>query len=118
MIAGILDWTKPTESIGDLRRMQEETGPFPMGQWDSCIERGSAISVSALEETGASGLAHDFSNALTVVFHGVLYNRDELIQSLGRDYHLRISDADLVVGAYGRWGCDLLDHLNGDFALA
>src|SRR5260370_10320691 len=107
MIAGNLDWTKPTESTTDLRRMQEETGPFPVGQWDSCIQAGSALSASALEETGASGLAHDSSNDLSVAFDGVLYNRDGLIRSLGRDHHLRISDADLVVGPFGPRGCDL-----------
>jgi asparagine synthase (glutamine-hydrolysing) len=116
MIAGILNWTKQVEDSTDLLRMQKEVGPFPVGKWDSCLQVGCALSASVQEE--ASGLAQDSTHALVVAFDGVLYNRDELIQSVDDNgMPASVGDADLVLAAFRRWGCELLDHLIGDFAL-
>jgi len=52
-----------------------------------------------------------------VVFDGILYNREELSDSLVGPSDPARDDADLVLRAYLRWGDDVLRRLKGLFAL-
>src|SRR5688572_32913607 len=49
-----------------------------------------------------------------------LDNREELIRVLGFDHRSSgdITDPDLILGAYERWGSRCPEHLLGDFAFA
>lgn len=49
-----------------------------------------------------------------------LDNRDELLAALGRSMAtgVNLSDADILLVAYERWGENLVDHVDGDFAFA
>src|SRR5262249_37519333 len=60
-------------------------GPFPVGEWEHSQQPGLSLAVSG---TGAISrparhLA-DESRSLIAVFDGVLFNRDEVIQTLAR----------------------------------
>jgi len=114
MIVGILNWNQHSESTADLLRMQREIGPFPVGAWKSCQRPGLALAASA--QRGSSALAQD--GTLTAVFDGVIYNREEIVQSLGDGVDASTSDANLLLAGYGRWGQDVLSKLIGDFAFA
>jgi asparagine synthase (glutamine-hydrolysing) len=114
MIAGIVNWNQESEASADLSRMHREIEPMPVGAWNSCQQPGLAMAASA--EEGISALAQQA--ACTAVFDGVIFNRDEIIQSLGQDAEISTSNADLLLAGYRCWGRDVLDHLIGDFAFA
>ena len=81
------------------------------------VARLGPMRPSPLELVGEPGPAASArSGPRTAVFDGVLYNRDELERLLGTQPGT--TDAQLVLGAYERFGLDVLDHLKGIFALA
>jgi asparagine synthase (glutamine-hydrolysing) len=53
---------------------------------------------------------------VTVAFEGVLYNRAELLHTLGFA-SAPTTDAELIAAAYRRWGSDVPQHLKGIFAI-
>jgi len=55
-------------------------------------------------------------DSLAAVFDGVLYNRADLVESLGSRGG-EANDAELILRAYSRWGEDTLNKLKGIFAL-
>ncbi len=62
-------------------------------------------------------LLDDSGNLL--LFDGRIDNREDLLEALDlRDAASELSDSDLVLRAFGRWGGRCLDRLVGDFALA
>jgi asparagine synthase (glutamine-hydrolysing) len=69
-------------------------------------------------EVPASGSPASFAriDSLSAVFDGVLYNRVDLMQSLG-SRGTEANDAELILRAYSRWGEDTLHKLKGIFAL-
>ncbi|MDP8257194.1 MAG: asparagine synthase-related protein [Candidatus Alcyoniella australis] len=65
----------------------------------------------------SSGCVELSQSGLSGLFHGELYNRDELIQGLGtcpKD----IIDSELVLRLYERWGDECLAMLDGRFSMA
>ena len=50
----------------------------------------------------------------TLCFDGIIYNRDEVKNHLKA--HSSMTDAEIVISAYIRWGIGCLQHLNGIFA--
>jgi asparagine synthase (glutamine-hydrolysing) len=87
--------------------------------------------------TGSARRPWNNGKSLTAVFDGVIYNRAEIIQSLGvshvrpvpgmgtgkdegaeEDEGAAWNHAAILVAGYRRWGRDVLDHLVGDFAFA
>src|SRR6516162_1060669 len=114
MIAGILNWNRQPEATANLLRMQRETGPFPLGAWHTYQKSGFVLAASAQEEISA--LAQDAT--LTLVLDGLIYNRNEIVQSLGEGVGDSSRDADLLLVGYRRWGQEILDHFIGDFAFA
>lgn len=53
----------------------------------------------------------------TVLFDGVLYERESLERELGLEVNRARSNAELVLAAYQRWGDATPEHLNGIFSL-
>lgn len=47
-----------------------------------------------------------------------LDNRDQLLNRLSLHPRTRLTDAEIIVAAYGRWGDEVATHLLGDFAFA
>lgn len=70
------------------------------------------------ESLDEAGPAADASGDCRLAWDGRLDNRDELIEALGPDGAGlgRRPDPDLVLGAYRRWGADVVRRLLGDFA--
>ncbi len=52
----------------------------------------------------------------TIIFNGEIYNHIELRQELGIDSFLTISDTEVILRAFKRWGEDCVKHLRGMFA--
>ena len=72
-------------------------------------------------ETATSGLSADnpagVMDRFRIAADARLDDRASLAASLGVDAH-RLSDAELIIVAYGKWGPDCVAHLTGDFAFA
>ena len=116
MITGIVNWNQESEATADLLQMQREIGPMPVGKWETCEAPGVAMAGSG---TGAmTRPARPILRSLIAVFDGVIFNQDEIIQSLGEDAEASLSNAELLLAGYRRWDRDVLDHLIGDFAFA
>ncbi len=62
----------------------------------------------------------DSQKTVWVVFNGEIYNFKELRKEIEADGYvfLTCSDTEVIVNGYKKWGVDVLDHLNGMFALA
>jgi asparagine synthase (glutamine-hydrolysing) len=63
---------------------------------------------------------HNEDKTLWVVFNGEIYNYKELRQSLqerGHRFHTA-TDTEVLLHLYEEHGLDLLDHLNGQYAMA
>ena len=56
--------------------------------------------------------------SLRLVADARIDNRTELIAALGMNGAARVTDVDLIAGAYARWGTSCVEHLVGDFAFA
>jgi asparagine synthase (glutamine-hydrolysing) len=55
----------------------------------------------------------------TLIFDGRLDNRDELVSMLSvQPLKSALSDSDLVLAAYQRWGTECFSRLEGEFAIA
>src|SRR5437016_932905 len=66
--------------------------------------------------TGSSGLLSSVDQGCWLAFDGEIYNRAELCQDLGAPYLTHITNAGLVLAAYGRWGIDCVSRFNGAWA--
>jgi len=75
-------------------------------EWSLYVEGG---------ENGALARHSAQATRTAVVFDGVLYNRQELAAEL--DLRTTLSDAELLLQAYERWGEKLTGHIKGIFAL-
>ena len=79
----------------------------------------AALAVTAPADAARRALATSVSGRHTLVLDGELYEPDDLreeLVTLGHD--LTGGDAAVVLAAYGEWGPEGLDRLEGSFALA
>ncbi|MCR5404731.1 MAG: asparagine synthase (glutamine-hydrolyzing) [Butyrivibrio sp.] len=61
---------------------------------------------------------HSENGRVTVVFNGEIYNFLELKEEM-KDYRFKSScDTEVIIAAYLKWGIDMVEHLNGMFAIA
>src|SRR6266481_3419649 len=67
---------------------------------------------AALLAGGAAPL-HSVDRDCWLVFDGEIYNRHELRHSLGTAYSNQLTDAELALAAYVRWGIDCVRRFNG-----
>jgi asparagine synthase (glutamine-hydrolysing) len=67
---------------------------------------------TALLAGGAAPL-HSVDRDCWLVFDGEIYNRHELRHSLGSAYSNELTDAELAMAAYVRWGIDCVRRFNG-----
>ena len=63
---------------------------------------------------------HDASGKLSIIFHGEIYNFQELRSRLKSKVHkfCSHSDTEVILAACHEWGTACLSHLNGMFAFA
>lgn len=61
---------------------------------------------------------HSENERISVIFNGEIYNFLELKDELS-DYTFKSScDTEVIIAAYLKWGIDMVEHLNGMFAIA
>ena len=65
---------------------------------------------------GGDGPMNSVDQACWAVFDGEIYNRQELCQQLGSPYSSQVTDTELVLTAYDRWGFDCARRFNGAWA--
>jgi asparagine synthase (glutamine-hydrolysing) len=63
---------------------------------------------------------HNADKSVTVIFNGEIFNYVELREELKKKGHrfATHSDTEVIVHGYVEWGVKVLDHLNGQFAIA
>ena len=125
-ICGILSFnpSAPVDGIDRVIRAAPWHGPDGTGVWRG---EGSVLAHQALHVTPESRHEEqplvDEEAGLVLVADARIDNRDELQRTLRRDLRRSvrrdvITDADLILAAYRRWGTDCAEHLLGDFAFA
>ncbi|MBP3275063.1 MAG: asparagine synthetase B, partial [Butyrivibrio sp.] len=61
---------------------------------------------------------HSHNGRVSIVYNGEIYNFLELKEEL-TDYPFKSScDTEVIIEAYLKWGIDMVDHINGMFAMA
>ncbi len=61
---------------------------------------------------------HSHNGRVSIVYNGEIYNFLELKEELS-DYPFKSScDTEVIIAAYLKWGIDMVDHINGMFAMA
>ena len=98
-------------------------GPDDSGTWKSDNERVAfghrRLAVLDLSSDGHQPM-HSVNKDLTIVYNGEIYNFLELraeCSSLGYQFHTS-TDTEVILAGYSLWGTEVLDHLDGMFALA
>ena len=118
-IAGIFNLDGRPADSRILRRMLEviaHRGPTGIGQHtDGAIGLGSAVLHSTAGSRGETQPVYDDPSGLAITLDGRIDNRDELKSELRATLRTD-TDAELVLGAYQRWGEESPRHILGDFA--
>ncbi len=108
----------------DLERMGEtlaHRGPDSVGVWNQgAVGLGSRILRTTPESLHERLPLVSETGDLAITADARIDNRDELIAALGINGRPReeISDSELILGAYERWGEGCPERLVGDFAFA
>ena len=100
---------------------QYHRGPDGWGEW---ISNGIALGQNRLAILdlvhGKQPMASS-DGSVRVVFNGEIYNFSELwadLASKGYQFRTDHSDTEVIVHGYSEWGSDVLDRLEGMFAIA
>ncbi len=121
-LAGIVRFDGGPADVATVDRMidcVEHRG----ADWRDVWTDGAAVLAYRWQRTGsvqpvdAQPLASRATRA-ALVFDGRLDNRSDLTGELDLRDDDSVSDAAMVLAAYGRWGRDMVPHLLGDFAFA
>lgn len=98
-------------------------GPDGRGIWESSDRRIALghrrLSIIDLSAAGNQPMS-DVRGGLEITLNGEIYNYRELREELHANGHSfrSVSDTEVLLEAYRRWGTDCLAHLNGMFAFA
>ena len=125
-LCGIIafDPAAPVDGIDAMTGAAPWRGPDGVGVWRG---QGAGLAHQALRVTPESRYEDqpvvDEEAGLVLVADARIDNRDELLCTLRRDLRRSvrsdvITDVDLILAAYRRWGTDCAAHLLGDFAFA
>lgn len=120
-IAGEIDFLHGSVSparTADAVAAQASRGPDGEGMW-SCgwaVLGHRRLSIVDLSDRGAQPMVDEVTGS-TIVFNGCIYNHDELRRELATDTSFRsLSDTEVILKGYRRWGEHVVDHLVGMFA--
>jgi asparagine synthase (glutamine-hydrolysing) len=121
-IAGIIaDRSVNTGAVEVMVGRLAHRGPDDQGLWrstDGCAVLGHRR--LSILDTSAAGHQPMQRDGLVVVFNGEIYNFLELraeLAALGEVFRTN-SDTEVLLAAYGRWGEECFNRLNGMFAIA
>ncbi len=121
-IAGIASTAgaPPPPWLQRMVRALAHRGPDSFGfHVDSLVGLGHAR-LSIIDLEGGQQPIHNEDESVWVVLNGEIFNYVELRASLeqaGHRFYTR-SDTEVLVHLYEEYGCDLVHHLNGQFAFA
>lgn len=114
----------PVDGIDAMIGAAPWRGPDGVGVWrgDGAVLAHQALHVTPESRHEEQPLV-DEEAGLVLVADARIDNRDELQRTLRRDLRRSvrrnvITDADLILAAYRRWGTECAAHLLGDFAFA
>ena len=122
-IAGIVHWDGRPVADGHLGRMLEairHRGPDGLvGEVAESVALGHARLAMREEEREQAQPVWSPYRSCAIVADARLYNREELLESLGGVGWLPepASDAAILLAAYECWGAEMVQRLSGDFAL-
>ncbi|HEU5077387.1 MAG TPA: asparagine synthase-related protein [Polyangiaceae bacterium] len=124
-MSGIIAWLRldgaPADDATFRRLMQGSSyhGPDRTGTWSSgSVALGhhqlctTPESLHELQPTAAA------DGSVRVAFDGRLDNRNDLLHDFSLRASEQVTDVDLLIRAYERWGIDCVSHLIGDYGFA
>lgn len=123
-IIGIVDLEHRRDIADDLSRMSrpiEHRGPDGRGIWcRDGVGLGHLMLFATPESLHEKLPLHDLASGLTITADARIDNREDLRRQLQLSRHGRdvLTDAELILAAYKKWGEDSFDRLIGDFAIA
>ncbi len=123
-IAGIVHWDGRPVADGDLGRMLgaiRHRGPDGLvGEVTESVALGQARLAMRAEEREHTQPVWLPDRSCAIVADARLYNREELLSDMAGANRIAgpASDAALLLAGYERWGVEVLQRLNGDFAFA
>jgi asparagine synthase (glutamine-hydrolysing) len=98
----------------------QHRGPDGQGVWisKSAIVGLGHVRLATIDlETGNQPM-QTIDGRYTIVYNGEVYNYLELREELGRENFCTISDTEVILRAYARWGTECVTKLRGMFAFA
>jgi asparagine synthase (glutamine-hydrolysing) len=118
VFSGAVGWVGQQVGLADLSRVAESLDPYGaqrswQGELDGCA---AALIVHDRPEDPA-GLAVSADGRVAVAIDSHLHARRDLAASLGLGQSSTGPDAELILAGYERWGRDVVERLNGVFAL-
>jgi asparagine synthase (glutamine-hydrolysing) len=108
------------QAIKKMANAIAHRGPDDEGQYISGSLGLGFRRLSIIDLAGGHQPMSDAGGSIWLVFNGEIYNFPELkaeLQSYGHIFRTN-SDTEVIVHGYKQWGNEVLDHLNGMFALA
>ncbi|MCR5503112.1 MAG: hypothetical protein K6F53_08890, partial [Lachnospiraceae bacterium] len=119
--------SKQNITLNDLNAMNrtlKRRGPFDSGSeiYVAHREYMAGLASNRLPIRDSSYYAHQPMRSIdgraSIVFDGELYNADSLREEL-KDYSFRsLSDTEVILASYLKWGISFPEHLDGMFAVA
>ena len=125
-IAGWIDWQEDLTRLGPLVERMADTlshrGPDAHGQWLSPHAALTHRRLIVIDPQGGGQpmVYQEGDHTYAITYNGEIYNFRELrreLEILGHTFHTH-SDTEVILHAYGEWGEDCLQRLNGIFAFA
>jgi asparagine synthase (glutamine-hydrolysing) len=120
-MCGISGFNWEDKELGEkMNACLAHRGPDALGVF---VEPGITLSHRRLSIIDLSQAANqpmlDESGELVIIFNGEIYNYKELKQELDHEYYFRtLSDTEVILAGYKKWGKDVSRRLNGIFAFA
>ena len=114
-------YPRATAALWAMSSLIRHRGPDGEGEW--LASDGSVgfvhrrLAIIDLSPSGAQPM--HAPNGTVVTYNGEIYNYVELREELSSYWTFRtVSDTEVILAAYDRWGEDCLSHLRGMFAFA
>jgi asparagine synthase (glutamine-hydrolysing) len=123
-IAGIAKLVKEIDLSleSKVRRMLSTMpwrGPDADGLWSNDQVSLGHVRLSIIDLSESANQPMIDSNGNVIVFNGEIYNYRELRKELSRFFEFKtLSDTEVILHAYSRWGTDSVKRFNGDWAFA
>ncbi len=121
-IAGVCNFDgRPVEifTMETMTKALDHRGPDGSGVWiDGSVGFAHVMLWTTPESLKEKQPLLDASGQLVITANARIDNRDDLIRSLDLKGHADLSDSELILYAYSKWGEDCPEKLVGDFAFA